>query len=173
MAETNYQMFAIGRELNFSNKDNSANFSGEKTYDETLRGVYFFYNTRKKTSNQISYSYSFSSSNLRGRPFNSWGVGRGWFWKKISCKRLSEEKNCMQHKCNSKLMRKKRGKNILPTRLPEKKNSWWPEITPPPPPPKGLCYPTTVNGLHLEKKRVIWFKLNFCVAKKNGMKPKT
>ena len=71
MAETNYQMFAIGRELNFSNKDNSANFSGEKTYDETLRGVYFFYNTRKKTSNQISYSYSFSSSNLRGRPFKS------------------------------------------------------------------------------------------------------
>ena len=29
------------------------------------------------------------------------GVG-GWFWKKISCKRLSEEKNCMQHKCNRK-----------------------------------------------------------------------
>ena len=40
--------------------------------------------------------------------------------------------------------------------------------------PKGLYYPTTVNGLHLEKKkRVIWFKLNFCVVKKNGMKPKT
>ena len=52
--------------LTSSNKDNSANFSGEKTHDETLRGVYFFYNTRKKTSNQISYSYSFSSSKLRG-----------------------------------------------------------------------------------------------------------
>ena len=130
MAETNYQMFAIGRELNFSNKDNSANFSGEKTYDETLRGVYFFYNTRKKTSNQISYSYSFSSSNLRGRPFNSWGGG--WFWQKISCKRWAEEKNCMQHKCNSKLMRKKRGKNILPTRLPEKKKFLMTRNHPPP-----------------------------------------
>ena len=38
---------------------------------------------------------------IRGRPFNSWGGG-GWFWKKISCKRLSEEKNCTQHKCNGK-----------------------------------------------------------------------
>ena len=36
---------------------------------------------------------------LRGRPFNSWGGGGGgWFWKKISCKHLLEEKNCMQHK---------------------------------------------------------------------------
>ena len=35
------------------------------------------------------------------------GGGGGWFWKKISCKRLSEEKNCMQHKCNRKLMGKK------------------------------------------------------------------
>ena len=33
---------------------------------------------------------------------------------------MSEEKNCMQHKCNRKLMVKK-GKNILPTRLLEKK----------------------------------------------------
>ena len=54
-----------------------------------------------------------------------------------------------------------------------------PKHPPPPPPrvkwsaPKGLYYPTTVNGLRLEKKRVIWFKLNFCVAKKNGMKPTT
>ena len=45
----------------------------------------------------------------------------GWFWKKISCKRLSEEKNCMQHKCNRELMGKKGKKNILPTILLEKK----------------------------------------------------
>ena len=38
---------------------------------------------------------------IRGRPFNSWGGG-GWFWKKISCKRLLEEKNCMQHKWHRK-----------------------------------------------------------------------
>ena len=41
---------------------------------------------------------------------------------KISCRRLSEEKNCMQHKCNRKLMEKKnREKNILPIRLLKKK----------------------------------------------------
>ena len=33
--------------------------------------------------------------------------GGGWFWKNISCKRLWEEKNCMQHKCNRKLMEKR------------------------------------------------------------------
>ena len=38
-----------------------------------------------------------------------------------SWRRLSEEKNCMQHKCNRKLMGKKGKKNILPTRLLEKK----------------------------------------------------
>ena len=41
--------------------------------------------------------------------------------KKISCKHSSEEKNCMQHKyINRKLMRKKREKNIMPTRLLDK-----------------------------------------------------
>ena len=46
----------------------------------------------------------------------------GWvILKKISCKRLSEEKNCMQHKCNKELKGKKREKNILPTILLEKK----------------------------------------------------
>ena len=59
---------------------------------------------------------------IRGQPFNSWGGGGGggWFWKKISCKPLSEEKNCMQHKCNRKLKGKKREKNILSTRLLDK-----------------------------------------------------
>ena len=33
--------------------------------------------------------------------------GGGDFEKKNCCKRLSEEKNCMQHKCNRKLMGKK------------------------------------------------------------------
>ena len=35
--------------------DNSANFSGEKKYNEELRGVYFL-TVREKTLNQISYS---------------------------------------------------------------------------------------------------------------------
>ena len=35
----------------------------------------------------------------------------GDFEKKISCECLSEEKNCVQHKCNRKLMGKK-GKKI-------------------------------------------------------------
>ena len=57
-----------------------------------------------------------------GRPFNSWGGGGGgWFWKKISFKRLSKEKKCMQHKCNRKLMGKKGKKNILPTKFLEKR----------------------------------------------------
>ena len=49
----------------------------------------------------------FSHFYVRGQPFNSCGEG-GWvILEKISCKRLSEEKNCMQHKCNRKLMGKK------------------------------------------------------------------
>ena len=56
---------------------------------------------------------------IRGWPFNSWGGG-GWFWKKISCKRLSEEKNCMQHKCNRKLMGKK-GKKYPAHQIARKK----------------------------------------------------
>ena len=49
------------------------------------------------------------------------GGGGRWFLKKNSCKRLSEEKNCMQHKCSRKLMGRKGKNNILPTRLLEKK----------------------------------------------------
>ena len=40
---------------------------------------------------------------------------------KISRRRLSEEKNCMQHKCNRELMEKNREKNILPIKLLKKK----------------------------------------------------
>ena len=48
---------------------------------------------------QAEYSYFYAE--FRGRPFNSWG--RGWvILKKISCKRLSEEKHCMQNKSNRK-----------------------------------------------------------------------
>ena len=87
----------------------------------------------------------------------------------------------MQHKCNRKLIGKK-GKKYPAHQIARKKKILDDQksLTPPPPPsrvkwsaPKGLYYPTTVNSLHLEKKRVIWFKLNFCVAKKNGMNPKT
>ena len=46
------------------NNDNSANFSGEKKYNEEFRGVYFL-TIREKTLNQISYSYLLSTSNLK------------------------------------------------------------------------------------------------------------
>ena len=57
------------------------------------------------------------------------GGGGGRFWKKISCERLSEESNCMQHKCNRKLMGKK-GKKYPANQIARKKNSWWTEISP-------------------------------------------
>ena len=52
VAKTSYQSkkfyhFAIGRGLTSCNKDNGANFSGEKKYNEAIRGVHFFENTRK------------------------------------------------------------------------------------------------------------------------------
>ena len=63
--------------------------------------------------------FIFSHFYVRGRPFNYWGEG-GWFWKNISCKRLSEEKiACSTSVIES--LREKKGKNILPTRLLEKK----------------------------------------------------
>ena len=75
-----------------------------------------------KNSFLLSFSFIFIflfMSNLklliRGRPFdfNSWG--RGWvILKKISSKHLSEEKNCMQQKCNRKLMGKKGEKMSCP-----------------------------------------------------------
>ena len=43
--------------------------------------------------------------------------------KKISCKRLSEEKNCMQHKYNRKLMAKK-GKKYPAHQIARKKESF-------------------------------------------------
>ena len=51
--------------------------------------------------------------------------------KKISCKRLSEEKNCMQHKCNRKLMEKK-GKKY-PTHQIARKKFLMTRNHPPPP----------------------------------------
>ena len=74
----------------------------------------------------------FMSSNLRANHLTL-GGGGGWvILKKISCKRLLEEKHCMQHKCNRKLMGKKGEKNPA-HQIARKKNSWWPEITHPSP----------------------------------------
>ena len=50
------------------------------------------------------------------------GGGVSDFEKKNSCKRLSEEKNCMQHKCNRKLVGKK-GKKVSCPPDCSKKNS--------------------------------------------------
>ena len=46
----------------------------------------------------------------------------GDFEKKFPPSACRKKKNCMQHKCNRKLMGKKGKKNILPTRLLEKKS---------------------------------------------------
>ena len=59
------------------------------------------------------------------------GGGGGWFWKKISCKRLSEEKNCMLRKCNRKLMEKKCKK--YPAHQIARKNILDDQKSPPPP----------------------------------------
>ena len=60
------------------------------------------------------------------------GLGGWWvILKKISCKRLSEEKNCMQHKCNRKLMGKK-GKKY-PAHQIARKKFLMPEIAHPTP----------------------------------------
>ena len=63
VAETSYQILDV---LEFCNRerakyatsfnnDNSANFSGEKKYNEEFQGVYFL-TIPEKTFNQISYS---------------------------------------------------------------------------------------------------------------------
>ena len=44
-----------GEVLTSFNNDNSANFSGEKKWNEEFRGVYFLA-MREKNLNQISYS---------------------------------------------------------------------------------------------------------------------
>ena len=54
----NVRSFSIlqsGEVLTSFKKDNSANFSGEKKYNEEFRGVYFL-TIREKTLNEISYS---------------------------------------------------------------------------------------------------------------------
>ena len=56
------------------------------------------------------------------------GGGGGWFWKKISCKRLSEEKiSCSTNVIES--LWEKKGKKYPAHHIARKKNSWWPEIT--------------------------------------------
>ena len=63
-----------------------------------------------------------------GRPFNSWRCG-GWFEKKFPASACRKKKIACSTNVIESLWKKK-GKNILPTRLLEK-NSWWPEITHP------------------------------------------
>ena len=76
-----------------------------------------------RSQNTSTYGTCLPFRTTRGRPLTlEGGVGGvGDFEKKNSRKRLSEGKNCMQHKCNRKLMGKKGKKNILPTTLLEKK----------------------------------------------------
>ena len=47
----------------------------------------------------------------------------GDFEKKNTCKRLTEETKCMQHKCNRKLMGKKKGKKYPAHHIARKKES--------------------------------------------------
>ena len=67
---------------------------------------------------------------------------------------LVRRKNCMQHKCNRKLMGK-RGKNILPTRLLEK-NILDDQKSPGPPLPLQ-----ELNGRPLSEERKIAQKVKF------------
>ena len=60
-----------------------------------------------------SYFWVIWNSSLGADHLTLEGEG-GWFWKKISSKGLSEEKNCMQQKCNRKLMGKKGKKMSCP-----------------------------------------------------------
>ena len=62
------------------------------------------------------------------------GGGGGVSLKKISCKGLSEEKNCMEHKCNRKLIGKK-GKKYPAHQIASKKKFLMTKNHPPPPPP--------------------------------------
>ena len=78
----------------------------------------------------------------------------GDFGKKISCKRLSEEKiACSTSVIES--LRGKKGKNILPTRLLEKKILDDQKSQTPPPPPQEL------NGQPLSEERKIAEKVKF------------
>ena len=60
----NFSILQSGEVFSSFNNDNIANFSGEKKYNEEFRGVYFL-TIREKVLNQISLSWSFSSSNLK------------------------------------------------------------------------------------------------------------
>ena len=51
----NFSILQSGEVFSSFNNDNSANFSGEKKYNEEFRGVYFL-TIREKTLNQISCS---------------------------------------------------------------------------------------------------------------------
>ena len=72
---------------------------------QSLRKPYIYYARllicKYTSDSRLGHNTAYLHTTLRGRPFNSWGGG-GWFRKKISCKPLSEEKNCMQHKWNIK-----------------------------------------------------------------------
>ena len=50
----NFSILRSGEVFSSFKNDNSANFSGEKKYNEEFRGVYFL-TIREKTLNQISY----------------------------------------------------------------------------------------------------------------------
>ena len=75
--------------------------------------------------------------------------------KKISCKRLSEEKNSLQQKCNRNLIGKKREKNILPTGLLEKKKTLDDQKSTTTPPSQEL------NGSPLTEERKIAHNVKF------------
>ena len=74
--------------------------------------------------------------------------------KKISWKRLSEEKNCMQHKCNRKLMGKK-GKKYPAHQIAIEKKFLMTRNHPHSPPPQEL------NGRPLSEERKIAQKVKF------------
>ena len=107
MKEENFASVTNIERVWFVNSDEAvyskAPYSTTANFLTCSRTIYFFSYAFHVTH---AHRRESCSTHLRDRPFNSWrgggGGGGGVILKKISCKRLSEEKNCMQHKCNRK-----------------------------------------------------------------------
>ena len=76
---------------------------------------------------------------VRGRPFNCWGGGGGWFWKKFPASACRKKKIACSTNVIEGLWEKK-GKKYPAHQIARKKKSWWPEITHP--------SPQELNGRH-------------------------
>ena len=63
-----------GKVFTSSNKDNTANFYGEKKCNEAILFSFFFWTIIRKSLDQTSYSKSFSSPNLKVSIISQWRI---------------------------------------------------------------------------------------------------